>query len=276
MVATMAKNYSTIARKIARKGHTVGIHSYDHKNLGHISGQKAISDVNRSITTIEKAVGRDVAPFFRFPYLSENRSVNKHLKKLDYGVFAIDVDSLDYKFSKPTSMVNRVMSELNRKGKGIILMHDIQKVTAKGIGELLDRLNEEGYKIVHIKGRGGKDPQEPVLVASASEKKAKEKPAISMAKTTSGWTIRTAFDVSKKSDRLRIKKALANSKNPIRAKLKKRIILAKSDQPKNGKLKKLASVDTRDLLHQHKQKAVKQFSKNKKAFRAAIKMRIIN
>ncbi len=77
MLATMAKNYPTIAKKIARKGHSISIHSYNHKNLGHISGKKAIQDVNRSIATIEKAVGRDVAPFFRFPTcLKTNLSTN--------------------------------------------------------------------------------------------------------------------------------------------------------------------------------------------------------
>lgn len=263
MIATMAKNYPSIAKKIARKGHTIGIHSYSHKNLGHISGKKAISDVNRSIATIEKAVGRDVAPFFRFPYLSENRAVNKHLNRLDYGVFAIDVDSHDYKFSKPTSMINRVMSELKRKGKGIILMHDIQKVTAKGFGQLLDRLDDEGYKIVHIKGRGGKDPQEPILVSSASDKKTKSKPIVVAAKTTASWTIRTSLDVSER-------------KNPIRAKLKKRIFITSSKPTKKAKVQHVASLTAQEAFKQNKKLALKQFNKNKQAFRTAIKMRIIN
>ncbi len=285
MVATMAKNNPSLARKVANKGHTVGIHSYSHKNLGQVSGAKAISDVNRSITAIEKAVGRDVAPFFRFPYLSENRSVNQHLKGLGYGVFAIDVDSLDYKFSNPTSMVNRVMSELNRKGKGIILMHDIQRVTANGLGQLLTRLNKEGYKIVHIRGRGGKDPSAPVLVSSASETKKTPKPIVvasleTKEKPETTWTLRKSVDVpakkAKKTKKRSVKKALTNRKNPIRAKVKKRIIVASAKPAKRVKKQKVAKVTAQDVFKRNKAKALKQFAKNKQAFRAAIKKRIIN
>ena len=286
MVATMAKNNPALARKVANKGHTVGIHSYSHKNLGQVSGAKAISDVNRSITAIEKAVGRDVAPFFRFPYLSENRSVNQHLKGLGYGVFAIDVDSLDYKFSNPTSMVNRVMSELNRKGKGIILMHDIQKVTANGLGQLLDRLDKGGYKIVHIRGRGGKDPKAPILVSSATETKKKSKPIVvaaleTKAKPESTWTLRKSVDVpakkaKRKTKKRSVKKALTNRKNPIRAKVKKRITIASAKPAKRVKKQRATKLTAQNVFKRNKARALKQLNKNKQAFRAAIKKRIIN
>lgn len=296
MVGTMAKNNPSLARKIANKGHTVGIHSYSHKNLGQQSGANAISDVNRSISTIEKAVGRDVAPFFRFPYLSENRSVNQHLKRLGYGVFAIDVDSLDYKFSNPNSMVNRVMSELNRKGKGIILLHDIQRVTAKGIDQLLKRLDKNGYKIVHIRGRGGKDPSAPVVVASAKSKSENEsKKPIILASNTEDKprksvkkrkTVTKAKVVAKKKKTTRkkvvakkkitTKQALRSKKNPIRAKIKKRIVVAQVAPKRKTKVSKRKPSKANKTFARNKKKVLARISKNRQAFRNAIKKRIIN
>ncbi len=117
MVGRMAQNSPATVRKVLSKGHTVGIHSFSHRNLGQTNAKAAIQDVDKSIKAINKAAGRKVAPFFRFPYLSENRAVNNYLNEREYGVFAIDIDSLDYRMSKPASMVNRVMSELRRKGK---------------------------------------------------------------------------------------------------------------------------------------------------------------
>ncbi|MEL7430842.1 MAG: polysaccharide deacetylase family protein [Pseudomonadota bacterium] len=166
MVGRMARNNPELVRKIVNAGHTVGAHSDSHRNLGSTNAKTAIEDVDRSIRSINRAAGRKVAPFFRFPYLSENRAVNAYLKKRDYGVFAIDIDSLDYRFSNPSALVNRVMSELDRKGRGIILLHDIQKVTANGLGELLNRLDRGGYKLVHVKGRGGREISDPVVMAS--------------------------------------------------------------------------------------------------------------
>jgi len=278
MVASMAKNNPSLARKVANKGHTIGIHSYNHKNLGHLSGAKAVSDVNRSITAIEKAVGRDVAPFFRFPYLSENRTVNQHLKNLGYGVFAIDVDSLDYKFTKPASMVNRVMSELNRKGKGIILLHDIQKVTANGIAHLLDRLNDEGYKLVHIRGHGGKDPKEPTVMASVSTEKNDSRPARKNTRT-GAWTLRASIDETKAArKKSTVLARLPNRRNPVRRAVKKRIIVSQTKPAANKPQRRqgVTRLTPQERFRKNQTRALEKLKKNKQAFRNAIKSRIIN
>ena len=167
MVGRMVKHNGSLARKVAAKGHTVAPHTHSHNNLAQISNDEAIEDVNRGIRVLRGAVGESMAPFFRFPYLSENQAVNRYLARRNYGVFAVDVDSKDYKAPNAEAMVNRVMTKLAKKGKGIILLHDIKKVTARGIGMLLDRLHEEGYRIVHIKGKTGAAPDEPLLISDA-------------------------------------------------------------------------------------------------------------
>ncbi|MGI9351313.1 MAG: polysaccharide deacetylase family protein [Rhizobiaceae bacterium] len=202
MVGQMAKNNPKLVRRVLKKGHTVGIHSYSHRDLGKTNAKTAILEVDRSIKAIHAAAGKNVSAFFRFPYLSENQSVNGFLRKNSYGVFAVDVDSKDYRFSNSHSMVNRVMSELKRKGKGIILLHDIKKVTANGIGELLDRLHEGGYKIVHIKGRGGKTVTDPLVMASNEEsvRKTFKKPSIGVSFDRTG-AMTSTFNWSKANRR---------------------------------------------------------------------------
>ena len=54
---------------------------------------------------------------------------------------------------KPEDVVKSVMSKLERKGKGIILMHDFQQATAKAVPRLLDELKAKGYKVVHMKAK---------------------------------------------------------------------------------------------------------------------------
>jgi len=175
MVGSMVRANASTAKKVAAKGHTVGVHSDTHKNLGRLNANSAIKDVDRSIVTINNKVGRNVARFFRFPYLSENQSVNRHLSRKNYGVFAIDVDSLDYRINNANSLVNRIMSQLRKQGnKGIILMHDTKKVTARATGMLLSRLHKEGYKLVHIRGRSSDRAPEPVVIASADNIKVAE------------------------------------------------------------------------------------------------------
>ena len=103
IVGQMAANYPGLVKQVLAKGHTVGAHSYTHRNLGDTNGAVAIDDVHRSIKAINKAAGRKTTAFFRFPYLAENRTVNAMLLQRDYGIFAVDVDSKDYKFAEPTA-----------------------------------------------------------------------------------------------------------------------------------------------------------------------------
>ena len=44
----------------------------------------------------------------------------------------------------------RALERLEAKGKGILLLHDIQPATALGLPELLRELKARGYRIVHV------------------------------------------------------------------------------------------------------------------------------
>ena len=54
---------------------------------------------------------------------------------------------------KPEDVVKSIMTKLEKKGKGIILMHDFQQATAKAMPELLNELKAKGYKVVHMKAK---------------------------------------------------------------------------------------------------------------------------
>jgi peptidoglycan-N-acetylglucosamine deacetylase len=43
-----------------------------------------------------------------------------------------------------------VMSQLEKHGKGIILMHDLRRATAEAMPDLVRQLKAGGYKVVHI------------------------------------------------------------------------------------------------------------------------------
>ncbi|HML42356.1 MAG TPA: polysaccharide deacetylase family protein, partial [Hyphomicrobium zavarzinii] len=50
-------------------------------------------------------------------------------------------------------LVQAIMKRLDKKGKGILLMHDIQPHTAKAMPSLLAALKAGGYKIVQMKAK---------------------------------------------------------------------------------------------------------------------------
>jgi uncharacterized protein (DUF302 family) len=51
---------------------------------------------------------------------------------------------------RPEQVIKSVMSKLQKRGKGIVLMHDFQHATAEAMPELLRQLKASGFKVVHM------------------------------------------------------------------------------------------------------------------------------
>ena len=150
-IGKMALGYPEIIREVAKAGHTVGTHTWSHQNLRKTKTAKDAEDeIERGISAVHRAVGTPIAPFFRFPTLQDSPESLAHLQGRNVAMFSTDVDSFDFKIQPPVVLVKSIISKLDKKGKGIVLMHDIHKNTAKALPLLLTELKANGYKIVHI------------------------------------------------------------------------------------------------------------------------------
>ena len=150
-IGKMALGLPEIIRRVHKAGHTVGTHTWSHRNLGSKKNQKiAIEEIEKGVSAVKRAVGKPVAPFFRYPFLRDSQASIAHLAKRNIGIFSMDVDSFDFKFRSPKRLADKVMAKLKDAGKGILLMHDIQPVTAKAMPLILNQLKAEGFKIVHM------------------------------------------------------------------------------------------------------------------------------
>jgi len=151
--------YPDILKQVVAAGHTVGSHTWSHKDLSKLSEQEAKDEIEKGIAAVSIALGNQpIAPFFRFPALRHPPELVKYIGERDIGIFSTDLDSFDFKMRKPEQVVASVMKKLETKGKGIVLMHDFQQATAHAAPELLKRLKDGGFKVVQIVG---KTPTEP-------------------------------------------------------------------------------------------------------------------
>ncbi len=153
MVGQMARAYPSMVRMVAAEGHTVATHTWSHQNLAKRSRKRDIKEIELAISVITKILGKPPAPFFRFPYLSDPKRMIKYLQKRDISVFSIDVDSKDYLTRNGSTVTRRILRGLKRRGKGILLFHDIQKSTARALPGLLRKLKQQGYKVVHLRAK---------------------------------------------------------------------------------------------------------------------------
>ena len=166
MVGRQAVADPDIVRDIARRGHTVGTHTYTHANLRAMGATQAQQEIELGFSAVQRAAGQPIAPFFRFPYLADSRAMMEHLGQRKIGIFSIDVDSIDYRTQDPNTVHRNVITSLVPKRKGILLFHDIQPSTAGALRRVLDDLAARGFKVVHLVAKAPVVPL-PAYVAMA-------------------------------------------------------------------------------------------------------------
>ncbi len=153
VVGSMARANPEQLRSIYQAGHTVAAHSNRHPmNMNRMTLARAQAEVNNGISAINEILGTagSAAPFFRYPGLAHSTQMNNWLATRNIGIFSADVMGDDWRGISSNEILRRTMRRLNQRGRGIILLHDIQSKTASILPALLRQLQENGYRVVHI------------------------------------------------------------------------------------------------------------------------------
>jgi len=169
-VGEMVKQYPDVAREVQAEGHTIGTHTWTHPNLAAMSLNRAKAQIEKTISTENALLPNGVAPFFRFPYLSDPKRLRAYLADRNIAVFGIDVDSKDYRTKSPDQLTTNVLKGLIKTGGGIILFHDIHAVTAKALPDVLEELKRHRFEVVHLV------PKSQVEVVDLAEPPPKKQP----------------------------------------------------------------------------------------------------
>ena len=147
-----------ISKIVAEAGMTIGSHTWSHKDLARnpyaSNIELAKTEIELGVSAVHKAVGGPIAPFFRFPDLQQPPDLLAYLGTRNISTFSTDIDSRDFKMRRPEQVIKSVIEQLQKRGKGIVLMHDFQHATAEAMPELLRQLKANGFKIVHMVPKG--------------------------------------------------------------------------------------------------------------------------
>lgn len=161
MVGRMARAYPEWVRRVYNAGHTVATHSDRHPRRFDLLGEdQGHEEIERGIIAAAEALGdaRALAPFFRFPGLRRSDAMEDHLAERGISIWSADIPGDDWRPITSDAVTARVLDRLERKGRGILLLHDIQKRTALALPNLLRQLKERGYRIVHVVPSGSDRP----------------------------------------------------------------------------------------------------------------------
>src|SRR6195256_928771 len=148
--------YPEILKQVYAAGHTVGSHTWSHATLTNkkLTDDQKKEEIEKGFSAVKWALGGiSPSPFFRFPALQHPPEMVTYLGERNIAMFSCDVDSFDFKYHDPKKVMNLIFKGLEKKGKGIVLMHDFHKETAALLPDILKRLKAEGYKVVAMRAK---------------------------------------------------------------------------------------------------------------------------
>jgi peptidoglycan/xylan/chitin deacetylase (PgdA/CDA1 family) len=131
-------------------------------------------EVDGGIASVNKAIGdaKAVAPFFRIPGLGRSKTVDGFLASRSLVTWSADVVADDwFRHIRAQTIVQRALRRLEAKGRGILLLHDIQPATAMALPSLLKELKARGFHVVQVVPSGDRPKSVPELTASPATDK---------------------------------------------------------------------------------------------------------
>ena len=123
VIASKAEAHPELLREMLRRGHEVGLHSYEHDRLFSLRSEERVrGDLERGVQILKEITGQKPL-FFRPPIGHTNPIIARVADALDLVIVGWSVSARDGLASAiPRSVVNRVRRGL--KDGAIVLMHD--------------------------------------------------------------------------------------------------------------------------------------------------------
>jgi peptidoglycan/xylan/chitin deacetylase (PgdA/CDA1 family) len=152
-IGRMAKEYPEGVRKLIAAGHSVGTHSQNHPlSMNHMPLEHAKQEIDDGIASVKAALGdpAQLSPFFRVPGLLRADLVEDYAASQGLQVWSADFPADDWRHVSSQKVFELALSRLEAKGKGILLLHDIQARTVVALPRILQALKDRGYRIVHV------------------------------------------------------------------------------------------------------------------------------
>lgn len=136
-----------IVRQEVAQGHVVGDHTWDHRDLSHLSSDAIRRELVRTRDEIVKVTGRPVR-LMRPPYGATDKSVGEVARRLKLSQILWDVDTQDWLDRNSAIVAHRAVSWAHRGD--IILVHDIHPTTVNAVPKILRGLAKRGFTLVTV------------------------------------------------------------------------------------------------------------------------------
>ena len=111
--------------------------------------ERAKQEIDDGIASVTAALGDDtaLAPFFRIPGLMRAEAVEEYLASKGIQTWSADFPADDWRHISSSRVYDLAIKRLEAKGKGILLLHDIQAANGRRLAA--DPAGAEGARLSH-------------------------------------------------------------------------------------------------------------------------------
>lgn len=151
VVGLQVSKFPEVLKRIDEEGHSIGNHTYNHKDLSKLSKEQILKEMTTADAEIEKAIGY-TPTLFRAPYGAVNDALMEIMKEYNRESILWNIDTRDWAGTSAADMQKMIKKQA--KPNGIILMHSFggKKIqnTVDALPGIIDELEEMGYTLVTI------------------------------------------------------------------------------------------------------------------------------
>ncbi len=144
LVGNRVKKQSALVQRMKNEGHSIGQHSWSHKNLKKLDENAAKNEIYLANDVIQEVIGENPR-YIRPPYGAYNTQV---LSYADMVFVNWSIDPLDWKYKNAETVYNNIISKAY--DGAVVLVHDIHATSVDGAIKAMDYLAANGYAIVSI------------------------------------------------------------------------------------------------------------------------------
>lgn len=146
-----------LVREMAARGHTIGAHSFSHRNLTQLDDSALFAQIRRTEKAFEATLG--VRPFlFRPPYGAHDERVDELLAAREYTPMLWNVTAADTSSRTQRDVVEAFRASFARRERhprgpgGIVLLHDTHDWVVDAVPEMIEIVRTRNCELLEDEG----------------------------------------------------------------------------------------------------------------------------
>ncbi len=144
LVGEQVEGNEDLVQRMAREGHQIGVHTYDHVWLTDLNAADFDRQVGRTRELLRDVVGEEEF-LLRPPYGGVDPAVKK---RAGSAIILWSVDPEDWKYKDADRVAEHLIQEA--KDGDILLLHDIYPSSVEAALRVVDALHQKGFLFVTV------------------------------------------------------------------------------------------------------------------------------